>query len=67
VAGIAGSKIVSDAEVMLDAASSRWIPVRVQVPPDSASPGSHPITFAIHAQGPSAEQVVEKSVFLVPR
>jgi polyferredoxin len=67
VEGIAGAKIVSDAEVMLDGASSRWVPVRVQVPPDAAGPGSHPINFSINAQGLAPEKVVEKSVFLVPR
>ncbi len=67
VAGIAGARIVSDADVVLEAASSRWVAVRVQVPPDTAAPGSHPMTFSIRTQGASPEEVVEKSVFLVPR
>jgi hypothetical protein len=41
--------------------------VRVQVPPDAATPGSHPITFVISSQGLHQDEVVEKSVFLVPR
>jgi cytochrome c oxidase accessory protein FixG len=67
VAGIPGARIVSDADVVLEAASSRWVAVRVQAPPDTAAPGSHPMTFLIKAQGTSTEEVIEKSVFLVPR
>lgn len=67
VAGIKGAKIVSDADVALDAASSRWVAVRVQVPPDAAAPGPHLMTFSITTQGASPEEVVEKSVFLLPR
>ncbi len=67
VAGIEGAKIVSDADVVLEAASSRWVAVRVQVPPDAAAPGSHPMKFLIKSQGLAPDEVVEKSVFLVPR
>ena len=67
VAGINGATIVSEPDLVLEAASSRWVAVRVQVPPDAAGPGSHPITFLIKTQGSSPEEVVEKSVFLVPR
>jgi polyferredoxin len=69
LSGLEGARIVPDAVVTVDAASSRWVPVRVQVPP-GISAGSHPIAFVISSQvtpsAPSA-QVVEKSVFLVPR
>ena len=67
--GLEGARIVPDALVTVDAASSRWVPVRVQVPP-GLSAGSHPIAFAIASQATSstpADEVVEKSVFLVPR
>ncbi|RYX91420.1 MAG: cytochrome c oxidase accessory protein CcoG [Comamonadaceae bacterium] len=71
VAGIEGARIVPEADVTIEAAGARWIPVRVQVPPDAAPPGSHPIRFVIEAQADGGtsvhEQVVEKSVFLVPR
>ena len=67
VAGIEGARIVSDGDVTVDAASSRWVPVRVQVPPNAATPGSHPMTFLITAQGSPPDEVIEKSVFLVPR
>jgi polyferredoxin len=64
VTGIDGARIVSDAAVVVDAANSRWVPVRVQAPPNAATAGSHPIEFVITT---SADEVTEKSVFLVPR
>lgn len=66
VMGLAGAHVVSETLVEVDAASSRWVPVRVQTPPEAATPGSHPMTFLITAQ-PSGAEVAEKSVFLVPR
>jgi polyferredoxin len=66
VMGITGASVVSESLVEVDAASSRWVPVRVQAPPDAATSGSHPMTFLITAQ-PSGAEVAEKSVFLVPR
>jgi cytochrome c oxidase accessory protein FixG len=67
VDGIEGARIVSDAAVTVDAANSRWIPVRVQVPPNAVAAGSHPITFKIESQGGTHDEVTEKAVFLVPR
>ena len=67
VAGIDGVRIVSDKLVTVDAAGSRWASVRVQVPPNAASAGSHPIKFSISNEGSLREEVIEKSVFLVPR
>jgi len=66
VMGIPGASVVSDSLVDVDAAGSRWVPVRVQAPPDAVTAGSHPMTFLITAQ-PSGAEVAEKSVFLVPR
>jgi cytochrome c oxidase accessory protein FixG len=66
VIGLAGAHVASDTTVMVDPASSRWVPVRVQVPPNAASPGSHAITFLIRDAGGQSE-LAEKSVFLVPR
>ena len=66
VAGLDGLQIVANAQVVVDAASPRWVPVRVQAPPGLSS-GSHPISFTIAALGVSPEEVIEKSVFLVPR
>lgn len=66
VKGIEGAQILPDLSVAIDPASSRWLPLRVQVPPGLAS-GSHPISFVISSQAAPADAVVEKSVFLVPR
>jgi cytochrome c oxidase accessory protein FixG len=67
VTGTEGIRIASDATVSVDAASSRWVPVRLQAAANATPPGSHPITFTVTAQGPMRAQVNEKSVFLVPR
>ena len=69
VTGLGGARIVPDAAIAVDAASSRWLPVRVQAPRGMTT-GSHPIAFVIDSQvTPStpAGEVVEKSVFLVPQ
>jgi cytochrome c oxidase accessory protein FixG len=64
--GLPGLELASDAEVEIDAAQSRWVAARLQIPYGSASSGSHPVTFEVQAVG-SGAQVVEKSAFLVPR
>ena len=64
--GLDGGQIVPAAPVTVDAANSRWVPLRVQAPPGMA-PGSHPITFVIASQTTPPNEVVDKSVFLVPR
>ena len=64
--GLEGLEVVSEVSVEVDPAQSRWVAVRLQVPYRSASPGSHPITFEIGAEGGGAH-VAEKTVFLVPR
>jgi len=66
VSGIEGLTLASDTDFVIDKAQSRWVPVRVQLPYDGASPGSHPITFEI-TEPDSGARVVEKAVFLVPR
>ena len=67
VNGMAGAQIVSDSQVTVGAAGSRWVPVRVQVPPNAAAAGSHPITFVISTPDTPGDDVIEKSAFLVPR
>ncbi len=67
VVGLQGVRIVTDPLVLVDAAGSHWVPVRVQVPADAATPGSHPITFVISNQGLPHDEVIEKSVFWLPR
>ena len=66
VEGLPGLVIASESEVVVDAAQSRWFPVRLQIPYGSAAPGSHPIRFLITTANGDA-QISEKSIFLVPR
>ena len=63
--GMDGLQIASDTMVQVGPAESRWLAVRLQIPYGSAAPGSHPIRFRIGTGHDM--QVVEKSVFLVPR
>ena len=65
VSGIEGLSLASDTDFVIDKAQSRWVPVRVQLPYDGASPGSHGIVFEI-TEPDSGAQVTEKAVFLVP-
>ncbi|ABM95429.1 cytochrome c oxidase accessory protein CcoG [Methylibium petroleiphilum] len=73
VSGIAGAQAQVRDEVRLAPAESRWVPVAVQVPPQSAAalgPGAHPLRFEIirEADGMQpAASVSEKSTFVVPR
>jgi len=66
VDGLPGLAVASDPELTVESTQARWVAVRVQMPPDAANPGSHPIHFLISGQG-SVGQVAEKSVFIVPR
>jgi cytochrome c oxidase accessory protein FixG len=63
-----GLQLEGDAKVA--ATESRWVSVRVQLPYDAAASGSHPIQFKIRAideDGHAQSELIEKSVFLVPR
>ena len=71
--GLPGLNVVSDAEVAIESAQARWMPVRLQLPPEAATElagKSSPIEFQIerlaHDDQP-AHTVREKSTFLVPR
>ncbi len=66
VEGLPGLTVASDAEFTVDAAQSRWVAVRLQVPYAASTPGSHPIRLHITASSDGAA-VTEKSVFLLPR
>jgi cytochrome c oxidase accessory protein FixG len=66
VSGLKGLVVSSDDVVEVKSTESRWVAVRVQAPFDVAEPGSHPMQFDI-ASINSPGQLVEKSVFLVPR
>jgi cytochrome c oxidase accessory protein FixG len=69
--GLANLSLESDAAdvdktVTVNSAESRWIPVRLQIPDGSIKSGSHQVKFEVQAIE-SSEQVIEESVFLVPR
>ncbi len=66
VDGLPGLVVASQAEFGVEAAQSRWVAVRLQVPYAASTPGSHPIRFHIAAVD-DASAVTEKSVFLLPR
>ncbi len=64
--GLDGLEVVSEPEIDIGPAESRWVVVRLQIPYGSAAPGSHTVYFDVRAQDDKG-QVAEKSVFLVPR
>jgi cytochrome c oxidase accessory protein FixG len=64
--GLTGLTVATDPDLVVDAAQSRWVVVRLQLPVGSVGPGSHPIHFEIDGQDSKAV-VIEKSVFIVPR
>jgi polyferredoxin len=64
--GLTGLTVATDPDLVVDAAQSRWVVVRLQLPVESVGPGSHPIHFEIDGQDSKAV-VIEKSVFIVPR
>ena len=66
VDGLPGLQVVSDEDLIVGAAQSRWFVLRLRLPPGQASPGSHPIHFEIDGQDSSAV-LKEKAVFIVPR
>ena len=66
VRGLDGIEIKTETVVPVEAAQSRWVVVRVDIPYGSATSGSHPIWFEISSEGGDS-RVTEKSVFLVPR
>jgi cytochrome c oxidase accessory protein FixG len=73
VSGLEGLTVASEPQIEVDSAAARWLPVRVQLPPEAAEPlrgRSSPIEFRIDRlpQGDEPERSVhEKSTFLVPR
>ena len=66
VKGLNGIEMAEGQVVDVDAAQTRGVTVRVQIPYGSAETGSHPIEFEITASSGDGH-VLEKSVFLVPR
>lgn len=66
VQGLPGIALAEEQQVQVEAAQTRGVAVRVQIPYGAAPAGSHPIEFAVSADSGQG-QVLEKSVFLVPR
>ena len=66
VSGLPGAHLVSPSSVLVEAAASRWVALRVQAPGEAASPGSHPMIFLIAGSGGQGV-LAEKSSFLIPR
>jgi cytochrome c oxidase accessory protein FixG len=66
VGGLPGLVISSEPLVAVEATQSRWVAVRVQLPPEAAVPGSHPIHFDIESLD-AGGHLSERSVFLVPK
>jgi cytochrome c oxidase accessory protein FixG len=66
VSGLNGLVVSSDDVVEVKSTEARWVAVRVQAPFDVAAPGSHAMQFDIKSID-TPGQLVEKSVFLVPR
>jgi cytochrome c oxidase accessory protein FixG len=64
-------KVLTDSEdLVVESTQSRWVSVRLQVPYDSAVPGSYPVRFTIEASDDDETvhtSLDEKSVFLIPR
>ena len=73
VEGLQGAGITPKTEVEVASTETRWVPVNVQVPPETAlalGAGAHALQFRItrlDAADASTGQVVEKSTFVVPR
>jgi hypothetical protein len=65
-AGLPGLKLATESEVMVESTQARWVTVRLQVPLQGTTGGSHAIAFEIESLN-SPGHLTEKSVFLVPR
>lgn len=68
--GLPNLTLVTDSEVRVAPTESQWVSVRLQLPYDAATAGSHPIEFniqSVQVNGQVAAELQEKSVFLVPR
>jgi len=73
VEGVTGATIVGRADFQVGPAEARWVPVGVQVDPDTAGrlgPGAHPVQFVVERvadDGAPPYRVNEKTTFIVPR
>ena len=66
VRGVEGARLLSDSQpIEVRASSSRWVPVRVEVPRGNVKVGSNPIEFSIESSGERPVRIVEKTTFVV--
>ena len=63
--GLPGLEVASDAEVEVPAATTRQVPLRLQVGAGAAGRGSHPIEIEVRAVDDESIGARERSVFLV--
>jgi cytochrome c oxidase accessory protein FixG len=66
VSGAEGIALDGPAEVEMPPAQNRSLPVRVRVPMDVLSKGSHPVYFDVRVEGDASVQLHEKAVFVAP-
>jgi cytochrome c oxidase accessory protein FixG len=66
VDGLPGLGVSPSQDILVEAAASRWVAVRVQAPHDVAAPGAHAIRMLVQ-QADGVAQVAEKTTFVVPR
>ena len=64
--GLPGLKVTSENVVTVESTQAHKLAVRLEVPFEAATPGTHPIQFQIESLD-SPGHLSEKSVFLVPR
>ena len=64
--GLPGLEVASDNVVLVPSTEARVVTMRVQLPANSATPGSHPMQFEIESLDLPGH-LTEKSVFLLPR
>jgi polyferredoxin len=66
VRGLDGIALASNAQMTVAPTESRWVPLRVVVPQDASTTGSHTIYFDI-ALLDTNQHLIEKAVFIIPR
>jgi len=67
VSGIDGIRLATPAEVEIEGATTRAVPVRVRVPHGAGGHGANKVAFELNAVDDPLLQVQEKAVFYVPR
>ncbi|HEU5284535.1 MAG TPA: FixG Ig-like domain-containing protein, partial [Burkholderiales bacterium] len=66
VSGIQGIKLLGEPQpIELRPASSRWVPVRIEVPRENAKAGSNRIDFIVESVGERPLRIVEDTTFVV--